>query len=147
MDPRAALAKRYFAYPNSLDPMPETFQKGLIPLVIFAMASLISVSALLCFITWKMFGWRRSYREFVGGNQYILLIYNLLIADLQQSIAFVISFHWLKLQKILAPTPACFIQAWFLHIGDVASGFFVLAIAVHTWLGQCRNTLSIDGID
>ncbi|KAL1612940.1 hypothetical protein SLS60_001170 [Paraconiothyrium brasiliense] len=43
-DPRAVLAKRYFAYPNSLDPMTPTFKKGLIPLVIFAMASLCWVS-------------------------------------------------------------------------------------------------------
>lgn len=135
-DPRAALAKRYFAYPNSLDPMTPTFQKGLIPLVIFAMASLISVFALLCFIAWRLIAWRKSYKEYVGGNQYILLIFNLLIADLQQSIAFVITFHWLKIEKILAPTAPCFVQAWFLHIGDVSSGFFVLAIAVHTWLGE-----------
>ncbi|KAJ4358403.1 uncharacterized protein N0V89_002985 [Didymosphaeria variabile] len=138
-DPRAVLAKRYFAYPNSLDPMTPTFKKGLIPLVIFAMASLVSVFALLCFITWRLIGWRKSYREYVGGNQYILLIFNLLIADFQQSIAFVITFHWLKLQKILAPTAPCFVQAWFLHLGDVASGFFVLAIAVHTWLGVVKG--------
>jgi hypothetical protein len=141
MDPRAVLAKRYFAYPNSLDPMTETFQKGLIPLVIFAMASLISVFALLCYITWRLIGWRKSYREYVGGNQYILLIFNLLIADLQQSIAFVITFHWLRLEKILAPTAPCFVQAWFLHIGDVSSGFFVLAIAVHTWLGNYLHSM------
>ncbi|KAF9735242.1 hypothetical protein PMIN06_000673 [Paraphaeosphaeria minitans] len=138
-DPRAVLVKRYFAYPNSLDPMTPTFHKGLIPLVIFAMASLVSVFALLCFVTWRLIGWRKSYREYVGGNQYILLIFNLLIADLQQSIAFVITFHWLRIGKILAPTAPCFIQAWFLHIGDISSGFFVLAIAIHTWLGVVKG--------
>ncbi|KAJ4286104.1 hypothetical protein N0V90_013453 [Kalmusia sp. IMI 367209] len=139
LEPRSVLMKRYFAYPNSLDPMTPVYQKGLIPLVMFAMASLISVFALLCFITWRLIGWRKRHREYVGYNQYIILIYNLLLADLQQSVAFVITFHWLKLDKILAPTAPCFIQGWFLHIGDVSSGFFVLAIAIHTWLGVVKG--------
>lgn len=139
LEPRSVLMKRYFAYPNSLDPLTPVYRKGLIPLVTFAMASLISVFALLCFITWRLFGYRKRHREYVGYNQYIILIYNLLLADLQQSIAFVITLHWLKLDKILAPTAPCFIQGWFLHIGDVASGFFVLAIAIHTWLGVVKG--------
>lgn len=139
LEPRTMLAKRYFPYPNSLDPLTPVYHKGLIPLVVFGMASMISVFALLCFITWRLIGWRKRHREYVGYNQYIILIYNLLIADLQQSIAFVITFHWLRLDKILAPTAPCFIQGWFLHIGDVASGFFVLAIAIHTWLGVVRG--------
>lgn len=133
------LSKRYFDYPNSLPQLTPVYHKGLIPLVVFAMASSISVFALLCFITWRLIGWRKHHKEYVRYNQYIILIYNLLLADLQQSIAFVITFHWLRLDKILAPTAPCFIQAWFLHIGDVASGFFVLAIAVHTWLGVVKG--------
>lgn len=87
------------------------------------MMSLVSVTALLAFITQRMVSWRKHYRQYVGYNQYVILIYNLLLADLQQSVAFSISFHWLKIDKILAPTGACFIQAWFLQIGDVSSGF------------------------
>lgn len=116
-----------------------TLRKGLIPVALFAMMSLVSVTALLLFITHRLISWRKHYREYVGYNQYVVLIYNLLIADLQQSIAFSISFHWLKLNKILAPTAPCFVQAWFLQIGDVASGFFVLAIAIHTWLGVIKG--------
>ena len=101
--------------------------------------SLVSVTALLAFITQRMISWRKHYKQYVGYNQYVILIYNLLLADLQQSVAFSISFHWLKIDKILAPTGACFIQAWFLQIGDVSSGFFVLAIAIHTWLGVVKG--------
>lgn len=136
---RQDLEKRYYAYPNSLDPLTPNVRVGLIPVVIFAMMSLVSVTALLGFITHRLVSWRRHYREYVGYNQYVILIYNLLLADLQQSIAFSISFHWLRIDKIVAPTPACFVQAWFLNIGDVASGFFVLAIAVHTWLGVVKG--------
>jgi hypothetical protein len=133
------LNERHLPYPNSLDPLTPVFRTGLIPITVFAMMSLISVTALLGFITHRLISWRRHYREYVGYNQYVILIYNLLLADLQQSIAFSISFHWLRIDKVLAPTAPCFIQAWFLNIGDVASGLFVLAIAIHTWLGVIRG--------
>jgi hypothetical protein len=133
------LNKRYFEHPNSLETLTPVYRTGLIPITVFALMSLLSVTALLGFITHRLISWRRHYRAYVGYNQYVILIYNLLLADLQQSIAFSISFHWLRLDGILAPTAPCFIQAWFLNIGDVASGFFVLAIAIHTWLGVVKG--------
>lgn len=131
------LDKRYFD--NNMDPLTDVFRIGLIPVALCAMMSLVSVTALLIFITYRLISWRKHYRHYVGYNQYVILIYNLLIADLQQSIAFSISFHWLRIGKILAPTTPCFIQAWFVQIGDVASGFFVLAIAIHTWLAVIKG--------
>jgi hypothetical protein len=131
------LDKRYYA--TSLDSLPPVYRAGLISITVFALMSLLSVSILLGFITHRLISWRRHYKEYVGYNQYVILIYNLLLADLQQSIAFSISFHWLRIDKILAPTAPCFIQGWFLNIGDVASGFFVLAIAIHTWLGVVKG--------
>jgi hypothetical protein len=139
LEARMMFEKRYSPFPNSLDPMTPVLKLGLIPITLCAMLSLISVTSLLLFITNRLISWRKHYKEYVGYNQYVILIYNLLLADLQQSIAFTISFHWLKLEKILAPTTPCFIQAWFLNLGDVASGFFVLAIAIHTWLGVVRG--------
>lgn len=139
LEARSALEKRVFAYPNSMDPMRPIYKTGLIPVALFAMMSLISVFMLLAFITYRLISWRKHYKEYVGYNQYVILIYNLLLADFQQSIAFTITFHWLRLEKIVAPTVPCFIQGWFLHIGDVSSGFFVLAIAIHTWLGVVKG--------
>lgn len=136
---REIMEKRHFPFPNSLDPLTPIFRQGLIPIALCAMLSLISVTALLLFITHRLISWRKHYKEYVGYNQYIILIYNLLLADLQQSIAFAISFHWMRIDKILAPTAPCFIQGWFLNLGDVASGFFVLAIAIHTWMGVVRG--------
>lgn len=101
--------------------------------------SMVSVTTLLVFIMQRMISWRKHYKQYVGYNQYVILIYNLLLADLQQSIAFSISFHWLRIDKIVPSTEACFAQAWFLQIGDVSSGFFVLAIAIHTWLGVVKG--------
>ncbi|RMZ72181.1 integral membrane [Pyrenophora seminiperda CCB06] len=128
-----------YSAPDSMESLTSVYRAGMIPLAVCAMMSLISVAALLGFITQRMISWRKHYRQYVGYNQYVILIFNLLIADLQQSIAFSISFHWLRINKIVAPTGACFIQAWFLQIGDVASGFFVLAIGIHTWLGVVKG--------
>lgn len=133
------LEPRSYHISRDPDPLSKDFRVGLIPVALFATLSLLSVSALLLFITNRLVSWRKHYRQYVGYNQYVILIFNLLIADLQQAIAFTITFHWLNLGKIMAPSAPCFIQAWFLQIGDVSSGFFVLAIAVHTWLGVVKG--------
>ena len=86
-----------------------------------------------------MVSWRKYYRIYPGYNQYLLLIFNLVLADFQQSIAFLISFHWIAQNSILAPTAACFIQGWLVQVGDVSSGIWVLAIAIHTWYSVARG--------
>lgn len=136
---RAELHNQHFAYPQSLDPLTPIYKHGLIAVALTAMLSLVSVTALLVFITYRMISWRKFYKQYVGYNQYIVLIYNLLLADLQQAIAFAISFHWLRIGKIVAPTGPCVVQGWFVNVGDVASGLFVLAIAIHTWLGVLKG--------
>jgi hypothetical protein len=121
-----------FAFPYSIDPMPEGMRQGLIGVAIFATFSVLSTTVLIALITYHLYTWRHCYKQYVQANQYVLIILNLLIADLYQALAFMISWHWIGLGKIMAPTTACFTQAWFLHLGDVASGAFVLAIAAHT---------------
>jgi len=123
----------YFPAPYSIDPLPRTLQRGLIPLGVFASLSVASTLALISFICFRMLAWKSHYRAFIGYNQYVILVLNLLLADLQQSSAFLISFHWLHRNSILAPHAACFAQGWLLHSGDVSSGLFVLAIALHTF--------------
>ncbi|KAF2489015.1 hypothetical protein BU16DRAFT_520109 [Lophium mytilinum] len=121
-----------FPHPYSIDPMPQGMREGLIGVAIFATFSALSTLVLIALIAHRLYTWRHCYRQYIQANQYVLFILNLLIADFQQALAFMISWHWIGLDKIIAPTTACFTQAWFLHIGDVASGAFVLAIAVHT---------------
>ena len=123
----------YFPAPFSLDPLPNDLRTGLIPVGVLALLSVMSTLTLISFICYRLATWKLHYRTFIGYNQYVILVLNLLIADLQQSSAFLISFHWIKLGRILAPSTPCFAQAWLLHSGDVSSGFFVLAIALHTF--------------
>lgn len=129
----------YYPYPYSLDPLPSDLRYGLIALGVLGLMSAISTFSLLCWITYRFISWRKYYRSYVGYNQYIVLIYNLLLADLIQAMSFVLAFHWYRLQKIVAPTPACFAQGFLIHLGDVASGLFVLSIAIHTWITVVRG--------
>ena len=131
--PRVEIDGRFFfPEPYSLNPLPGDLRVGLIPVAVLAMLSVGASLTLISFIVWRLITWRMHYRTFVGYNQYVLLVLNLLIADLQQASAFLISWHWIRYSAILAPSAPCFAQAWLLHSGDVSSGFFVLAIALHT---------------
>lgn len=123
----------YFPEPYSLDPMPDEMRRGLIAPALMGTFSAISTFALIVFILHRMLSWRKHYRVFIGYNQYVMLVLNLLIGDLQQASAFLVSWYWIAKDKIVAPTAACFGQGWLLHSGDVSSGLFVLAIAVHTF--------------
>jgi hypothetical protein len=117
---------------DNFHPLTDALQHGMIPLSIFALCSALSTFSLLSWITYRLL-WRQDSQAFIGYNQYVILIYNLLLADLQQSLAFLITLNWLRIGGVNSPSTTCFAQAWLLNMGDVSSGFFVLAIALHTW--------------
>ncbi|KAF2156505.1 family A G protein-coupled receptor-like protein [Myriangium duriaei CBS 260.36] len=130
----ADASSAFFPAPYSLQPLPEILQKGLWAPGIFGLLSVLSSATLLLFIGSRFITWRNHYRTYIGYNQYVVLILNLLLADLQQGMSFLISFHWIRQDAILAPTRACFAQGWLINIGDVASGLFVFFIAAHTFM-------------
>lgn len=117
-----------------INPLPSDHRKGLIAISVMAIFSFLASLVLVSFITYRMLFWRSSYARYIGYNQYIVLIYNLVLADLQQSLAFLICLKWIAEDKISGDTAACFLQGLWLQIGDPASGLFVLAIAIHTFL-------------
>ena len=119
---------------------PPLFQRGLPAIGTFALASVIATCTLFAFISYRMITWRRHYRTFVGHNQYLVLVYNLALADLMQALSFTISFYWLQRGEIDSNSNWCFGQGFLVHIGDVSSAFFILAIAVHTWFRVVKNT-------
>jgi hypothetical protein len=94
---------------------------------------------LLAFITYRMVYWRKYYERPIHTNQVFILIYNLLLADFQQALSFIIAFHWVSMNELIGPTTACFAEAWLIQIGDVSSGLFVLSIAVHTFISLVRQ--------
>ncbi|KAE8353864.1 G protein-coupled glucose receptor regulating Gpa2-domain-containing protein [Aspergillus coremiiformis] len=117
-----------------IGPLPSAQRNGLIAVSIMAILSFLASLILLMFVTYRLIFWRSNYARYIGYNQYIILIYNLVLADLQQSVAFLICLRWIAKNKIEASSAACFLQGLWLQIGDPSSGLFVLAIAVHTFL-------------
>lgn len=117
---------------SSLSPLPETVSKGLKAIVVLSFVSLISTSVLLVALGRTLFfKWRRKAHGV--QNQFLFLIFNLLIADIQQAVAFFINSEWLVRDEIKVNTTSCFAQGWFVSMGDLASGAWALAIGVHTF--------------
>ncbi len=129
----------YWPEPYSLLELPPSLRTGLAVLGTFATISVAALTALISFIIYRLVTWKSHYIRFPGSSQCVILILNLLLADLQQSLALTMSFHWLRLGSILAPSAACTLQGWLLHAGDLSSGFFVLLIALHTYLTTVRD--------
>ncbi|KAK4187114.1 G protein-coupled glucose receptor regulating Gpa2-domain-containing protein, partial [Podospora australis] len=72
-------------------------------------------------------------------NQFLVLIYNLLLADIHQAGAFLLNAVWVGRNGIVVRTPACWAQGWLVSTGDLSSSCFITAIAVHTYLAVVRN--------
>lgn len=81
--------------------------------------------------------WQRLTKE--APNQFLVLIYNLLFADIQQALAFLLNVTWLSRDAVEAGTSVCWAQGWFISTGDLASSVFITAIALHTYLGVIRG--------
>lgn len=118
---------------SSLDPLPPDIRHGMIAMGIIGLFSSLSTISLIIFITWRMITWRKYYDAPIASNQIFVLIYNLLLADFQQALSFLIAFHWVSENRLVGPTNACFAQGWLIQIGDVSSGLWVLSIGVHTF--------------
>jgi hypothetical protein len=123
----------YFKPPHSVSPLPEGLHVGLYVVGAFGLLSFLATLSLLSFVAYRFCTWRDHYKTFIGYNQYVLLFLNLVLSDLFQAASFLISFYWIAIDGILAPNAACTSQGFLLHLGDVASAFFVLAIALHTY--------------
>lgn len=120
--------------PAVTEPLPDEHRRGLIAVGVMALLSTVSTTILLGVITYRLIFWRKYFRHYLGHNQYVILIYNLLLADLQEALGFLFSLHWVHRDALTKHTPVCFAQGWLLQIGDPASGLFVLAIGIHTFV-------------
>lgn len=126
-------ATGHYPSPYSLSPLGPVLKSGLLAPGLLGLLSVITTLGLLSFIIYRFWTWQKHYKSQVFMNQYILLCMNLLIADFIQAVSFLFSFHWIKKNGIFAPSSACFVQGFLLNIGDLTSGFFVMAIAFHTF--------------
>jgi hypothetical protein len=118
----------------AIDPLTGYHRQGLIAVSTLALASALATSCMLLLITRRMIVVPRNSKEYLGYNQYILLIYNLLLADFQQSLAFLLNIYWISKNSIYSPSTVCFLQGLWLQLGDVGSGMFALTIAAYTFM-------------
>ncbi|CAK1360820.1 unnamed protein product [Cercospora beticola] len=114
---------------KSLSPLPPVIHRGLSAITAFGLLSLLSTAVLFIHLVYRLF--RRDKSTFPRFHQYLILLINLLFADLQQALGFVLSLQWLADNGIFALTPSCWTQAWFLNTGDVSSCVSTLAMACH----------------
>jgi hypothetical protein len=103
--------------------------------------SFVSSSAPFFYLTHKLIKWRLRGQACKGYNQFLLLIYNLLIANTQQALAFLLTVRWLADDKIDVRTPTCFAEGWFVSTGDLASGVWIFAIALHTFFAIIKGKM------
>lgn len=60
-------------------------------------------------------------------NPVLMLIHNLLCANLMEAMAFILGAEWLRQGGILVSTAACWAQGWFMQVGKLScSGMLVL---------------------
>jgi hypothetical protein len=117
-----------------IDPLPGLQRGGLIAVATLAMVSLAATFALLSFFTYRFIFWKKYYKRYIGYNQYVVLMYNLALADFIQGLGFIVSLRWISQDSLHATDAGCFLQGIWLQIGDPMSGMFVLAIALHTFM-------------
>jgi hypothetical protein len=72
-------------------------------------------------------------------NQFLVLILNLLFADVQQALAFLLNAAWLARGGVVVGNSMCWAQGWFVSTGDLASSVFISLIAVHTYLSVVHS--------
>ncbi|KAK0932612.1 hypothetical protein LTR29_015811 [Friedmanniomyces endolithicus] len=118
--------------PTSLAPLPPNLYRGLVAVAVFGFLSFFTSLALLCRLGYRLVTWKRKSQARV--NQFTILLFNLVFADVQQSVAFLLNTQWLRRNVLDAASPTCWAQGWFVSTGDLASGVFTLAIAVHSFL-------------
>lgn len=154
---------------GSLSPIPDGHRQGLMAVATLAGLSFVSSSIALLYLSFKLIRWhikkRReskslqdddlSDRPFDGRdfqprmltknrkkahpNQFLVLILNLLLADIHQAAAFLLNAVWVRLDAIEVGSRTCFAQGWLVSTGDLSSSLFITAIAVHTYLAIVWN--------
>jgi hypothetical protein len=104
-------------FSQTLSPLPRSLSVGLIPVAVFGILSFVAATGLLFLLTFRMIQWNRKSRQV---NQFIILIYNLLLADLQQSLAFLLNAQWLVQDGIQVGTSTCWAQGCKFHCSKSA---------------------------
>lgn len=80
-----------------------------------------------------------SLRREKPPNPLLLLIYNLILADVGLSAAYANDATWLRIDGIITGTRTCEAQGWIISFGCVSTSGFLFTIAVFSYLGIIRG--------
>lgn len=120
----------------TLPALPQNIHRWLRAVVVLSFLSFVSSITLLSLLAYRLIKWQIKSKR---TNQFVILIFNLLWADIQQSLAFLLNIEWLRLDSIPVDNPACFAQGWLVSTGDLGSGVFCFAIGLHTFASVVFN--------
>lgn len=123
---------------STLAPLPDVLSHGLVAVATFGLLSFFCSTSLFLYLTYRMLTWKKR-AGISPMNQFLFLIYNLLFADIQQALAFLLNINSLKDDGIIVGTSTCWAQAWFISTGDLASSVFISAIACHTFFSVVKS--------
>jgi hypothetical protein len=115
---------------STLLQLPPNIHPWLQVVVVMGFLSFISSFSLLVLLTYRLIQWRIKSKRY---NQFVILIFNLLLADIQQSLAFLFNVEWLRLNSVVVESNICFAQGWLVSTGDLASGVWCFVIGLHTF--------------
>lgn len=124
---------------QTLSPLPPVLSQGLVAVSTFGFMSFFFSTSLFLFLTYRLISWRRKSGSQAPTNQFLVLIYNLVLADIQQSIAFLLNVSSLRNDALEVGTRTCWAQGWFISTGDLASSVSIFAIALHTFLAVVKG--------
>lgn len=111
-------------------PLPEHIHPWLRAVVILGFISFFASISLLFLLAYKLVIWKIKSKR---SNQFVILIFNLLWADIQQALAFLLNVEWLRLGSVEVENPICFAQGWLVSTGDLGSGVWCFVIGLHTF--------------
>lgn len=80
-----------------------------------------------------------SSRHEKPPNPLLLLIYNLILADVLLSVSYTNNLSWLLMDGIIAPSKTCTAQGWIVSVGCLTTSGFLFAIAIFSYLGIIRG--------
>ncbi|KAF2643221.1 hypothetical protein P280DRAFT_496884 [Massarina eburnea CBS 473.64] len=121
---------------RSLEFLSGNIHNWLQAVVVLGFLSFVTSVTLLALLTYRLIRWKIKSKR---TNQFVVLIFNLLWADIQQSLAFLLNVEWLKLESVVVGSPICFAQGWLVSTGDLSSGVFCTAIGFHTFASVILN--------
>jgi len=110
--------------------LPHGIHPWLRAVVVLGFISFLTSVSLLFFLIYKLVTWQIKSKR---TNQFAILIFNLLWADIQQALAFLLNVEWLRLDSLQVENPICFAQGWLVSTGDLGSGVWCFVIGLHTF--------------